>query len=94
MSERKIPESNLDRMVKKNREAVPQPEHAGTGPESQTYEQRTGIKPSAHASYAKSETRTFNPSLTQHLGHKGESKKDVPLEMERDPKNPFHNRPK
>ena len=43
MSERKIEESNTDRMVQKNRAAVPQPERAGTGPESQTYQQRTGV---------------------------------------------------
>lgn len=43
MSERKIPESNTDRMVQQNRAPVVQPERAGTGPESQTYQQRTGV---------------------------------------------------
>jgi hypothetical protein len=42
MSERKVEETNTDRMVQKNRADVPQPERAGTGPESQTYQQRTG----------------------------------------------------
>lgn len=43
MTTRKIEETNSDRMVKKNREQVKQPERAGTGPESQTYQQRTGV---------------------------------------------------
>jgi hypothetical protein len=43
MSARKIEESNSDRMVQKNRAPVKQPERAGTGPESQTYQQRTGV---------------------------------------------------
>jgi hypothetical protein len=42
MSERKIEETNSDRMVQKNRADVPQPERAGTGSESQTYQQKTG----------------------------------------------------
>jgi hypothetical protein len=41
--EHKIEETNSDRMVKKNRAPVPQPERAGTGPESQTYQQKTGV---------------------------------------------------
>jgi len=44
MTERKIEETNSDRMVKKNRAPVPQPVRAGTGTESQTYEERTGVK--------------------------------------------------
>ena len=40
---RKIEETNSDRMVQKNRAPVKQPERAGTGPESQTYQQRTGV---------------------------------------------------
>ncbi len=43
MTERKIEETNSDRMVRKNRAPVEQPERAGTGPESQTYQQRTGV---------------------------------------------------
>ncbi len=43
MTERKIEETNSDRMVQKNRAPVKQPERAGTGPESQTYQQRTGV---------------------------------------------------
>jgi hypothetical protein len=43
MVERKIEESNTDRMVQKNRAPNKQPERAGTGPESQTYQQRTGV---------------------------------------------------
>jgi hypothetical protein len=39
---RPIEKSNTDRMVEKNRANVPQPERAGTGPESQTYQQKTG----------------------------------------------------
>lgn len=42
MSDRKIEQSNTDRMVQKNRADIPQPERAGTGPESQTYQQKTG----------------------------------------------------
>jgi len=44
MTERKIEETNSDRMVQKNRAPVPQPVRAGTGTESQTYEERTGVK--------------------------------------------------
>ena len=43
MSSRKVEESNSDRMVQKNRAPVKQPVRAGTGPESQTYQQRTGV---------------------------------------------------
>jgi hypothetical protein len=43
MTSRKIEETNSDRMVQKNRAPVEQPERAGTGPESQTYQQRTGV---------------------------------------------------
>lgn len=43
MTERKIEETNSDRMVQKNRAPNKQPERAGTGPESQTYQQRTGV---------------------------------------------------
>jgi len=40
---RKIEETNSDRMVQKSRAPVKQPERAGTGPESQTCQQRTGV---------------------------------------------------
>ncbi|GGI18360.1 hypothetical protein [Oxalicibacterium faecigallinarum] len=43
MSEHKIEKTNSDRMVEKNRADVPQPVRAGTGPESMTYQQRTGV---------------------------------------------------
>ncbi|MDQ7970126.1 MAG: hypothetical protein REI95_10825 [Oxalicibacterium faecigallinarum] len=43
MSERKIEKTNSDRMVEKNRAHVPQPVRAGTGPESMSYQQRTGV---------------------------------------------------
>lgn len=43
MTERKIEETNSDRMVQKNRAPNKQPERAGTGPESATYQQRTGV---------------------------------------------------
>lgn len=43
MTSRKMEETNSDRMVQKNRAPVKQPERAGTGPESQTYQQRTGV---------------------------------------------------
>ncbi len=43
MTSRKIEETNTDRMNQKNQAPVKQPESAGTGPESQTYQQRTGV---------------------------------------------------
>lgn len=43
MTSRKVEETNTDRMAQKNRAPVTQPERAGTGPESQTYQQRTGV---------------------------------------------------
>lgn len=43
MTERKIEETNTDRMMQKNRAPNKQPERAGTGPESATYQQRTGV---------------------------------------------------
>jgi hypothetical protein len=42
MTNRTIEESNTDRMAEKSRANVPQPESAGTGPQSQTYQQKTG----------------------------------------------------
>jgi hypothetical protein len=42
MTNRTIEETNTDRMAQKNRANVTQPERAGTGPESQTYQQKTG----------------------------------------------------
>jgi len=44
MTERKIEKTNSDRMVEKNTADVPQPVRAGTGTESVTYQQRTGVK--------------------------------------------------
>ena len=40
---RKTEEKNSDRMVQKYRASFKQPQRAGTGPESQTYKQRTGV---------------------------------------------------
>jgi len=43
MTERKIEKTNSDRMVERNRANVEQPVRAGTGTESLTYQQRTGV---------------------------------------------------
>lgn len=43
MFKKEIEKTGVDRMVEQNRADVPQPVRAGTGPESQTYQQKTGV---------------------------------------------------
>lgn len=43
MAKKEIEKTNSDRMVERNRANVPQPVRAGTGPESLTYQQKTGV---------------------------------------------------